>query len=77
MYHYYYCYVSPEAQPGVGRLLPGRPGDTISNAIPTTINHRLLMLKIIYIRNKIVEHSMAQITYINILTNIQEIFNAI
>ena len=33
---------------------------------PTTINHRLLMLKIIYIISKIVEYSIAQITYINI-----------
>ena len=36
-----------------------------------TINHILLMLKIFYIRNKVVEHSIAQITYISILTNIQ------
>ena len=38
---------------------------------PTTINHILIMLTIIYIRNKIVEHSITQITYINTLTNIQ------
>ena len=38
---------------------------------PTTINHISVMLKITYIRNKIVEHSITQITYISILTNIR------
>ena len=38
---------------------------------PTTINHILVMLEIIYIRNQIAEHSTTQITYISILTNIQ------
>ena len=38
---------------------------------PTAINHILVMLGIIYIRNKIIELSITQITYINILANIQ------
>ena len=37
---------------------------------PTTINHILAMLKITYIRDKIVEHSITQ-KHISILTNIQ------
>ena len=36
-----------------------------------TVSHRLLMLKITYIRNTIIEQSITQITYISILTNIQ------
>ena len=36
-----------------------------------TISHRLLMLKIIYIKDLALEHPMTQITYINILANIQ------
>ena len=38
-----------------------------SKAIPaTTINHRLLVLKIIYIKGLIIEHSITQVTYLNI-----------
>ena len=38
---------------------------------PTTINHILVMMKITYIRNKVVERSITQVTYISMLTNIQ------
>ena len=40
-------------------------------AYVTTINHRLLMLNIIYLKDLVIEHSITQITYISILTNIQ------
>ena len=36
-----------------------------------TISHRLLMLKIIYTKELIIEHPRTQMTYINILTIIQ------
>ena len=38
------------------------------------INHRLLMLKIVYIKDLVTEHPITQITSINILTNIQLMF---
>ena len=38
------------------------------------ISYRLLMLKIIYIKDLITEYSLTHITYINILTNIQMMF---
>ena len=39
-----------------------------------TISHRLLMLKIPYINDLMVEHSITQITDVTILANIQLIF---
>ena len=37
----------------------------------TTINHRLLMLKTFYIKGLTIEHSITQLTYLKIYTNIQ------